>query len=449
VNARARLTERELFDRLGWFVSIRWAAGVAALLLVAVAWHAFGVRVPLRPVVLTTGALFAYNAVFFLLVRDAYRRQRVGRHFIVGCANAQILCDVLTLAVLMHFTGGVENPFLAFFICPLVVASALLSRRNAYTYAGLGALLINAVAWLEFAGLLPHVEIGANGGMATYRSPLAVTEFTVALSLLLFATVFLGSSIAGRLRRREAELEDAYEKLQALEESKSFLMRRTSHDLRAPLDALVSLLRAVTVEAGGQIEPRLLELLGRAEERALGLSRLIDELHRYAILRDATTPLPRQRLDFAATVRHCLELYAPKAAERQVRLAGELPGEVFIDGNPGALGDLVGNLVSNAVQYTPAGGEIRVRLARVPGAAQLEVADTGMGIPPDALPRVFDEFYRAPNAKDAYRNGTGLGLPIARRIAEAHGGTVAVRSTLGRGTTFTVTLPETAARDGR
>jgi signal transduction histidine kinase len=440
-DALPQLTLQELFQRLGWFVSIRWFAGLAALLLVTIGWYGFDVRVPPRPVVLTIAAVFSYNALFLLLVTDAYRRHQVSARFISGCANAQIICDMVALAFLMHFTGGVENAFIVFFVCPLVIASELLPNRIAYLHALLGAVLIHLVAWLECAGVLPHVAVGHALGAETYKNPVVVAKFTVALSLLGFATVFLAGSIARLLRRRQAELEAAHARLRDLEESKSFLMRRTSHDLRAPLDALVSMLRAVSLHAGATCDPTLADMLGRAEARAVGLTHLIDELHRYAVLRDATVELRRERVDLADLVQQSVGLYEALAVDRGLQLHADLDRPAFVSGDPSALGELIGNLLSNAIQYTPAGGSVRVRMTLAGDHVSLAVSDTGIGIPPTALPRIFEEFYRAENAKQVFRSGTGMGLPIVKRLVETHGGALAVSSTPGQGTTFTVTLP--------
>lgn len=435
------LTLQELFERLGWFVSIRWFAGLGALLLVLIGWYAFDVRIPPKPVILTIGVLFTYNAVFLLCVTDAYRRKRVNANFVHLCANAQILCDMVTLAFLMHFTGGVENPFIVFFICPLVIASELLPNRVAYTHALFGALLIHLVAWLEYNGTISHVHVGQMLGDETYRSALVVAQFSAALSLLGFATVFLGGSIAAQLRQREAELEAAHAHLRELEESKSFLMRRTSHDLRSPLDALVSMLRAVALQAGESLEPNLATMLTRAERRAVDLTHLIDELHRYAVLRDATAVLHKANLDLAEVVQQSVGLYEAMAVERALRLTADVDAPAVVNGNADALGELVSNLLSNAIQYTPAGGTVHATLRLRNDHVELSVADTGIGIPAAALPHVFDEFYRASNAKEVFRSGTGMGLPIVKRVVETHDGTLTVQTVPGQGTTFIVTLP--------
>ena len=440
-EAMPGLTLQELFERLGWFVSIRWCAGVGALLLVAVGWYAFGVHIPPGPIVLTIAALFAYNTVFRVLVNKAYRHGRVSLGFVHGCANAQIICDMVALAFVMHFSGGVENPFIVFFICPLVIASELLPTRVAYLHALLGALLIHLVAWLEYSGALPHVPVGHMLGDETYRSARIVAQFSATLSLLGFAIVFLGGSIASRLRQREAELEAAHAHLGQVEESKSFLMRRTSNDLRAPLDALVSMMRAVSARATAELPGDLADMLARAERRAVDLTHLIDELHRYAVLRDSTAVRRTEPIDLADVVQQSVGLYETLANDRGLRVRATVAAPAVVRGDGDALCELLSNLLSNAIQYTPAGGAVDVTLRTSASDVELTVADTGIGIPPAALPHVFEEFYRAPNAKEVFRGGTGVGLPIVKRVVEACGGTLTVRSAPGRGTTFVVTFP--------
>lgn len=437
------LTDRELFARLGWFVAIRWFAGISALLLVLVGWYGFGVRMPFKPVVLTICALFMYNAFFLLLVTDAYRRRRFSRRFIVGCANAQIVCDLLTLAVLMHFTGGVENSFLIFFICPMIIAAQLLSPRQAYTHAALGTVLIQAVAWSEYAGWISHVQVGQAMGLATYHSALSVAKFTVALSCLLFAVVFLESSVATRLRQRERQLEQAFHRVKELEKSKSFFMRKTTHELRAPLNAVIAMLQAIHAEAVGECGPALRDFISRAVQRTLSLSRLIEELHRFAMLREAAATAHKESVDLEQTVRQQIQMFQHMADEKTITLTSDVQ-PVRVHGDAEALTELVGNLIVNAIQYTPAGGTVSVRLYDGEGHARLEVQDTGIGIAPDEIPRVFDEFYRTVTAKKTFRNGTGMGLPIVQRIVEAHNGAIEVRSQVGLGSTFIVTLPKSA-----
>jgi len=130
------------------------------------------------------------------------------------------------------------------------------------------------------------------------------------------------------------------------------------------------------------------------------------------------------------------------AARAGVTVATEIsPGLNPVEGDPAGLQQLVGNLVSNGIRYTPRGGRVTIRLLDTEGKLRIEVADTGIGIPAEDLHRVFDEFYRSANAREHTGDGTGLGLSIVKAVVEQHGGTVSVESTVGQGTTFTVELP--------
>src|SRR6266568_653394 len=143
------------------------------------------------------------------------------------------------------------------------------------------------------------------------------------------------------------------------------------------------------------------------------------------------------RRDFVANASH--ELKTPVAALRA--LAETL--ESALRGDRAQLGLLLSNLVDNALRYTGARGTVRIRLDSIDGKVVLEVADTGEGIPAKELPRIFERFYRVDKARARQTGGTGLGLAIVRHVAESHGGTVAVESKVGRGTTFSVTIPVT------
>jgi signal transduction histidine kinase len=110
-------------------------------------------------------------------------------------------------------------------------------------------------------------------------------------------------------------------------------------------------------------------------------------------------------------------------------------------GDATGLEQMIGNLVSNAIRYTPRGGNVSLRLTKTNAALRLEVEDTGMGIPREDLGKIFDEFYRAANAREKVSDGSGLGLTIVKAVAEQHQGSVSVESTVGKGTRFTVDLP--------
>ncbi|MCK4449516.1 MAG: HAMP domain-containing histidine kinase, partial [Anaerolineae bacterium] len=141
-------------------------------------------------------------------------------------------------------------------------------------------------------------------------------------------------------------------------------------------------------------------------------------------------------------VREVVETLSPTASEKGLELLTEVPEGITLFSDKRRIKQVLMNLVSNAVKYTPAGGSVAVRAWSEDDQIKAEVSDTGIGISEKALPRIFEEFYRAQNAKSMEMEGTGLGLAIARDVVEQHGGQITVESVVGEGSTFYVTLPQ-------
>ena len=137
--------------------------------------------------------------------------------------------------------------------------------------------------------------------------------------------------------------------------------------------------------------------------------------------------------------------FADRARERRIQFTAA-PGDVHhVTADPEALRQVLTNLFDNALRYTPPGGRISVALESVPGGVTVSVVDTGSGIAPDHLPRIFERFYRADPGRSREEGGTGLGLAIVKHLVEAHGGRVEAESTLGRGTAIRMFFPEAEA----
>jgi signal transduction histidine kinase len=140
-------------------------------------------------------------------------------------------------------------------------------------------------------------------------------------------------------------------------------------------------------------------------------------------------------------VERVVKRYEIPAQEKQIKLESQSERGITIAATNEGVDRILNNLVSNAVKYTPRGGQVSVTLSGRDASAQIQVVDTGIGIPEEALPHLFEEFYRAPNAKAQEKEGTGLGLAIAKDLVTRFGGHIAVQSKPGQGTTFTVTFP--------
>ena len=233
----------------------------------------------------------------------------------------------------------------------------------------------------------------------------------------------------------------AYKMLADLNREKSKFVRVTTHELRAPAQVTESLLTALATGYAGELTDRQGELVNRALRRLRLLQGLVDDLLDLAAgkvnLRDAE----RRAVVLQPIVADVSGRFEARAREKGLDLRVETSAEplrVWCD--PADVDRILTNLVSNGVKYTKAGA-VSVRLTEAGGKARLVVSDSGIGIPADALPHVFEEFYRAPNAKAVEEAGTGLGLAIVKDLVERYGGRLQVESAEGKGTTFTITLP--------
>lgn len=228
--------------------------------------------------------------------------------------------------------------------------------------------------------------------------------------------------------------------LKRLEQVRKDFVANASHELKTPVAAILGASETLALGAASDpvAGPRFLEVIGRHAAR---LAALVDDLLDLSRLEaragEAMTEVrPADALARAAGAFR--ESAAAKRIDLRVEPAEDCPG---VRGDPALMDRALTNLVQNAVRYTPAGGSVLLRAAQSDGAVRLEVVDTGIGIPPQALARIFERFYRVDPARSRELGGTGLGLAIVKHAVEAMGGTVAVRSVPDHGSTFSFTLP--------
>ncbi|MFP3936745.1 MAG: sensor histidine kinase [Phycisphaerae bacterium] len=451
------VTDRELFERLGWFIHARWFLGVLGLAMLLVSWVALGVRfqpagaepTPV-PAVLTIAVVFAYNACFNVAYHLSRVRGLVGHTLTVSLALGQILCDIAAICILAHFTGGLENWFIILLLVPVVVATEFLPHATALLAAGAAAAGVHLLGWGELNGFIPHVNVvsesaGSLRKAGLYDDPYYVLEVTTAMTVTLFAMTIIASTITRRLRQREHELEQAYRHCHLADEAKSFFMRKAGHEMRGPLAATHNILNAIDA-TGENLTEEHRRLITRATIRLNGFAAMVDDLRRYSRLQSPHDMLQSGLTELSGVVAEVAENLRPQAAEAKLTLNCNI-SQVHIRADRELIRDVVRNLISNAIQYTPAGGEIEVTVRRDGRDAVLTVADTGMGLSEAAREHIFEDFYRAPEARKAFPEGTGLGLAICRRIAEMHDGSIQARPRETVGTIFEVRLPATEAEN--
>jgi signal transduction histidine kinase len=239
-----------------------------------------------------------------------------------------------------------------------------------------------------------------------------------------------------RVRDRTAELESANERLVELDALRTRFAHATTHELRSPLTSIIGF---ASILAGRLPEPEA-DYAGTIYKSATRLSALVDDLLTLAELEHSELPIQPERVVLADVISGSLHAFSAAAGAAQIELNGDAENGLSVHADPVRVAQVLDNLISNSIKYTPAGGHVEVH-ARADGEhVVVEVVDDGIGIGEEDKGRLFDPFFRTAAGREK-AGGTGLGLRISREIAEAHDGELTVRDTPGGGSTFELRLP--------
>jgi len=451
--------EAALMMRLRIFVAMRWIAILGVIIATLVATQVFQISFPTLPVYVICAFMALYNLV---LLRQTRSLETVEVGLVIQKArtygNIHILLDLVVLTVLLHFSGGVENPFIFYFVFHIILASIVLHYRMVYLLATVVILTMGLLVGLEYAGAIPHVNLEGFAVPDLYKQETYIVAILLTLATILYATTYMTTGILGELRKRQRqviqlrerllqkkteELEQVSREVAKLGEEKTRFLRFlgiAAHDLKAPLAAIQSYLGVMLGGFSGELTEKQRSMLERSSLRITQLLNLISDLLDIPRIETGQIVEEMKEISLRQVVNSSLADLREMAKQKGIRLKVELPQVVpKIRGSSPRLQQVITNLVNNAINYSPE-GVVTIRVREEDDNIQVEIMDSGIGIPPEDLPRVFDDFFRASNVET---KGTGLGLSIAKRIVEAHGGRIRCESPCpgtSKGSKFTFTL---------
>ncbi|MGD9116234.1 MAG: HAMP domain-containing sensor histidine kinase [Dehalococcoidia bacterium] len=442
------------------FVTVRWITVVGILAATLIASLVFDIEFPAYVAYAVCAFVALCNLLLLFQSRSLGKvptRLSIHRARIYGTIH--LLLDLAAFAVLIHFTGGIENPFIFYFVLHIIGASIILHYTSVYLLATSVIVMISLLVGLEYAGVIPHVNLVGFADPGLYREGAYVLAMMVVLGSALFAATYMATSVVGELRKRQREvmqlsqrllgkrtreLEQASQEIAKMEEARNRFLHFlgvTVHDLKAPLTAIQSYFWVMLGGFAGPLTEKQKGMLERSSQRIKELLTLVSDL--LDIPRIETGQIIQEMKDIS--LKKLIETSVADlhdlAEQRQVKLKVEMPRTLpRIRGSAPRLQQVLTNLLNNAINYTPE-GEVTVKVTRDDGEIKIEIMDTGIGIPAGDLEHIFEDFFRASNVEI---KGTGLGLSIAKRIVETHGGRIWAESPCpetGCGSKFVFILP--------
>lgn len=302
-----------------------------------------------------------------------------------------------------------------------------------------GQFLLTVNRGITFSALAAVGLALVLGSILAYTLTRTLRELTTATQAL--AQGELGRQVPVRSQDELGALASAFNQMSArLAQSVQLRRRMTAdiaHDLRTPLSVIQGYSEAL---ADGKLQPSP-EMLQVIHDETRHLSRLVEDLRTLSLADSGELPLLKQEIDPFELLQRLANAYRGQAQAKQIELQVQAaPGQATLQVDVERMVQVLGNLVSNALRYTPGGGAIILAMRKAPGNVELVVTDTGPGIPPDDLPYIFERSYRGEKARQQ-DGATGLGLSIAKSLVEAMGGRIRAESKPGEGAAFTISLP--------
>jgi len=430
-----------LFAR--WFVRIRWIALVILVISNYIVRHLFDISIQERQIYVLSGILLALNIFHNLILRRITKKGNPGVvQKIKEEIHFQIVSDLIILTLILHYSGGVENPMIIFYFFHMIIASSIFSTLTSYFYAIFALILASLLALLECFQVVPHYPLTGFLEHDLYKNILYVFGSGFVFACTSALIVSLSHMIIYRSIKSEETFVRTNVELEKKDKLKNEYVLRVTHDIKGHVAAILSCIDVIRSGIAGPLNEVQKEFSERAYERTELLTTFIKNL----------LNLTKKRLKHDSEFE---EFPLKEILDKVVVPVQTLAKDKSIDfnftydnsvkmiiGDPFTIEELFSNLLLNAVKYTPPKGRISLNVRDHNDKVISEISDSGIGIPKEELSKVFEEFYRASNVPRDIKSGSGLGLSIAKQIVENHKGNISVSSEPGVWTKFTIILPK-------
>jgi signal transduction histidine kinase len=420
-----------------WFITLRWIAVAGVSIVLGVTRIAYPSVLPLAVLFSLNAFLAVLNSLFHIYFA-AVKHGNLSKSELTAFFNVQICSDFLLLLLLVYFTGFLENPFAYFFVFHILLTAYIFSSGLVFLYVGVLVAIFAAGATAEYLHLIPHFPLFPRAQSA-YLAELLPR--TVGVCATLAISGYLGTSIRKRLEEKAQRVEVELDRYKSLDRIKSNFILQVTHELRGPLAAVNGYHEMISRGITGPVGPRTLETVGRATRRTDNLLTMIDEMIDYAYMQTDKVLFEPARINLRGLIEANIEALAAQTTAKRIRLELKCTPDLCICASRDLGNIVLSNLLSNAVRYSPEGSTVTISAVQESTDVCLEVKDHGIGMTPEEMGHIFEEFYRTRRAREIERDGTGLGLSIIKKAVETIGGRITVASQVDKGSTIHIYFP--------
>ena len=431
-----------------WLVKLRWAAIAVLVMGTLFADKVMGITIPKQKLYIIAVILFVYNFILYDYIKHlTWGGKEPSTRKISNMILFQISTDLFILTTILHFSGGIENPFHFFFVFHMIIASVLCPKIQSYILATLAIFLFSLLVFLESLGVLYHYELLGFAAHGLYDNFTFVAGSLFVFSSTLYLVVYMTTSIVEQLRQQQNDIEQINLMLKEKDNIKNEYVLRLTHDIKGHLAAIESCIGIVKKELIGPLNEKQKDMIERAYRRTLKCMSFIAALLKITRL-NLAGKLEKELFQLNRIILNAILVVQNWANQKNINISyidGESVYEIY--GEQVLIEETITNMLFNAVRYTPQGGKISLSVTDNGKEYLVQIKDSGIGIPEGEENKIFDEFYRSGNARKMERDGTGLGLAFAKQAVEKHGGRIWAENNPDGGSTFSFTLPKVEDRN--
>jgi signal transduction histidine kinase len=421
-----------------WFIILRWVACLGVFITLTLSYILFDLKLRYQTLFVLNGAILLVNLGFTVYYEIIKRRNLTQKELSIFFL-AQVCCDYALLLLLCYFTGFLENPFIFYFVFHIMMTSFIFPSGVVSIYIGILNLVLIALTMAEYYQIIPHFSLNLMSVNAYFDF---IFMRAAGLCTTLILSAYLITSMKKRLEERGKKVEIELDHYKSLDKIKSNFILQVTHELRGPLAALMGYHEMVIKGIMKDTNPRTKETIQKANLRAKNLLTMIDEMIDYAYMKsDEEVRYGSNEIRMEEVINYNLELFYNQARSKSITFTSNCSKYLTLRSNRDLLNIILNNLISNAVKYSHRDTTISVNAEEDGETVHIMVKDEGMGIQPDELDKIFEEFYRTRRAREIDKDGTGLGLPIIQKAVESLNGKITVYSEEEKGTTFHIYLP--------